>query len=76
MIVYALICEAYSDDSRLLGVYSSAAAARSAYDQWEDSGLYPFIRVEQRDLDGPARERSLEDTVYETGIGEDEDEEI
>lgn len=73
MIIYALICEAYSDDSRLLGVYSSVEAARSAYDQWEDSGLYPFIRVEARVLDSVARERSLDDTVFETGIGEDEE---
>jgi len=72
MIVYALICEAHSDDDRLLGVYSSVEAARAAYDQWEDRGYYSFIRIEQRDLDGPARERSLDDTVYETGIGEDE----
>lgn len=72
MIIYALICEAYSDDSRLLGVYSSVEAARSAYDQWKVDGYYPFIRVEARILDSVARERSLDDTVFETGIGEDE----
>lgn len=73
MIVYALICEAHSDDDRLLGVYSSVEAARSAYDQWVDSGYYPFIRIEERDLDGPARECIESAVVYETGLGEDDD---
>lgn len=71
MIIYALICEAYSDDSRLLGVYSSVAAARSAYDEWEGRGYYPFYRVERRVLGAGAYERRLEDTVFETGLGEE-----
>ena len=73
MILYALICEAHSDDSRLLGIYSSVEAARAAYESWEDRGYYPFIRIEQRELDSIARECRESDTVYETGIGEDDD---
>jgi hypothetical protein len=71
MLVYALICEAHSDDDRLLGVYSSVDAARAAYDSWPARGLYPFIRIEQRDLDAPASERPSIATVYETGTGDD-----
>ena len=71
MLVYALICEACSDDDRLLGVYSSVDAARAAYDSWEDRGYYPFYRIEQRDLDSSASQRHADDTVYETGIGEE-----
>lgn len=67
MIVYALICEAYSDDERLLGIYSDRIKAEAAYIAWEDSGLYPFVRIEARELDGAARERDLSDTVFETG---------
>lgn len=71
MIVYALICEACSDDDRLLGVYSSVEAARQAYEEWPDRGYYSFYRIEQRDLDGSASERHPDDTVYETGAGDD-----
>jgi len=71
MLVYSLICEAHSDDDRLLGVYSSVEAARAAYDAWEDRGYYPFYRIERRDLDGSASERHPDDTVYETGVGEE-----
>ena len=71
MFIYALICEANSDDDRLLGVYSSVEAARAAYESWPDRGYYPFIRIERRDLDGAASERHPDQTVYETGLGED-----
>ena len=67
MLVYALICEAASDDDRLLGLYSSVESARAAYEPWEYSGYYPFIRIEARELDGAASERHSDDTVYETG---------
>lgn len=69
MILYALICEAHSDDSRLLGIYSSIIAARAAYESWEDRGYYPFIRIEQRELDGIARECRESDTVYDSYTG-------
>ena len=69
--VYALICEAYSDDARLLGIYSTQEAARFAYETWEDRGYYPFYRIERRELGAAARERHPDDTVYETGIGEE-----
>ncbi len=71
MIVYALICEAASDDDRLLGVYSSIESARAAYESWEYSGYYPFIRIEARELDSAASERHSDDTVYETGVSHD-----
>lgn len=74
MMVYALICEAHSDDDRLLGVYESVEAARAAYDRWEDRGLYPFFRVEERELGGEAFEYSDTVVVYESYSGEhDED---
>lgn len=69
MLVYALICEANSDDDRLLGIYSSVEAARAAYESWEDRGYYPFIRIEQRELDGIARECRESDTEYTSYTG-------
>lgn len=71
MDIYVLVCEAYSDDHRLLGVYSSVDEARAAYDGWEGHGYYPFIRVERRILDAGAYESRSEDTVFETGLGEE-----
>lgn len=65
MLVYCLICEAYSDDSRLLGVYASEAEARTAYDAWEDRGYYPFYRIEARPLGGAAAEYDPSFVVYE-----------
>lgn len=56
MDIYVLICEAYYDAGRLLGVYSSEAEAQEAYDSWEDRGLFPFYRIERRELRAPARE--------------------
>ena len=56
MFVYALICEAHSDDDRLLGLYSSIALARAAYAEWEDRSLYPFYRIEIREVDAGAFE--------------------
>ena len=72
MMVYALICEAHSDDDRLLGVYESIEAARAAYDRWEDRGYYPFYRIEERELGGEAFEWSPGCTVYDSHPGEDE----
>lgn len=71
MLVYALICEAHSDDDRLLGVYSSVEAAQQAYECWEDQGYYPFIRIERRELDCGAREYDPTMIMYETGTGEE-----
>lgn len=56
MLIYCLICEAYSDDERLLGVYPSEAAAQAAYEAWEDRGYYPFYRIEPRELGAAAAE--------------------
>lgn len=54
MMVYALIIEAYSDDDRLIGIYSSVDAARTAYREYEFRGDYQFYRIEAQELDGPA----------------------
>lgn len=56
MEIYALICEAHSDDDRLLGLYTSIDAARDAHRKWEDWPLYPFYRIERRVLDEAAVE--------------------
>lgn len=56
MIIYALICESAGDDDRLLGLYSSVEAARKAHEEWEDRPIYPFYRIEKRELDEPAVE--------------------
>lgn len=56
MQVYALIIEAFGDDGRLIGLYSSVDAARAAYDLWEGRPYYQFYRVEARELDGAAVE--------------------
>ncbi len=50
MELYALICEAHSDDDRLLGIYASLEEARQAHEDWEDALLYPFYRIERRIL--------------------------
>ena len=68
---YLTLVNRGKDDDRLLGVYSSVEAARAAYESWPDRGYYPFIRIERRDLDGTASERHPDQTVYETGLGED-----
>jgi hypothetical protein len=67
MQVYVLLCEAYSDDARLLGVYSSEALARQAYDAWEDRCYFPFYRIERRDLDALASEYDPAFLVYSGG---------
>jgi hypothetical protein len=51
-----LICEAHSDDERLIGIYSTVEAARKAHEKWEDHWLYPFYRIERRELDEDAFE--------------------
>ena len=56
MDIYVLVCEAYSDDHRLLGVYSSKDEAQAAYDAWEGHAYYDFYRIERRVLDAPAHE--------------------
>jgi hypothetical protein len=63
--VYALICEAHSDDDRLLGIYSTQEAAQYAYDTWEDSGLFPFFRIERREIGAAAQEHDPSFVVYE-----------
>jgi hypothetical protein len=68
MIVYALIHEAHSDDDRLLGVYSSLQEAERAYAVW---GYGSFYRIEARELDAAATERHPDQTIYETGAGDE-----
>ena len=63
--VYVLICEAHSDDDRLLGIYSTEEAAQFAYDTWEDGGLFPFYRIERREIGAPACEYDPAFLVYE-----------
>lgn len=70
MDIYVLICEAYSDDHRFLGVYSSIDEARAAYDAWEGRSYYDFYRIERRILGAGACESLLGHTVFETGLGE------
>lgn len=65
MYIYALIIEAHSDDDRLIGLYSSAEAARAAYAAWEDRSLFPFYRIERRVVDGSADEYSPDYVVDE-----------
>ena len=67
MQVYVLLCEAYSDDARLLGVYSTEAFARHAYETWEDRCYFPFYRIERRDLGAPASEYDPAFLVYSGG---------
>lgn len=73
MFIYALIAEVFSDDSRLLGVYSSVESARSAYESWEERSLFPFYRIERRPLDGSAEEYDPAIVVHEQHTVEDEE---
>lgn len=58
MLVYALIIEAYSDDSRLLGIYASKEDAISAYKSWSERVYYPVYRIEEREMGAIADECS------------------
>lgn len=66
MQVYALIVEAHSDDDRLIGLYSSVDAARTAYALWEDRPYFQFYRIERRELDGAAFEWEPSAIVFES----------
>ena len=68
MRLYALIWEAFSDDHRLLGLYSSIDAARSAWRALLDSDdgyPYQFYHIERRDLDGAACQCDESFVVFE-----------
>ena len=68
MQVYALIIEAFGDDDRLIGLYSSVDAARAAYAVWEDRPYFEFYRIERRELDGAAFEWEPSAVVYESHV--------
>ena len=69
MQVYALIIEAFGDDDRLIGLYSSVDAARAAYAVWEDRPYFEFYRIERRELDGAAFEWEPSAVVFESHAG-------
>ena len=56
MLVSVLICEVHSDEDRLLGVYLSHSEAVAAFQAWENRSIYPFYRIERREIGASASE--------------------